>query len=410
MIVKCATAQLKPGMYIANPGLSQSGNPHIYLAEGLVSRAEDAEKIAEAFFDTYIDTEKGTYFIDNKDEKAAFESLFNALVFSGEENKNGSGRGGLDDMLTNFKAAENRYAALLASYREIAQKMMLVKNVDMDASQRLAESIVATEDNLLLALLLVSRMRQYDAYSYTHSLNVSILAAAVGRSLGFSECSQVVLGMAGMFHDVGKILIPDKILKKPGKLSRAEYAEIKRHPAYGREILQRQKNVPADVVGAAHEHHEHVDGGGYPQGLSGNAINPTSSLISILDTFDALRSDRYHREAINSHKAMCVVYSLKGKAFVPDLVDKVVKMAGIFPVGSIVVLKDGTKAIVTEQNPQNLLRPRVRIILDRSNRYCPVQDVDLMLQDPEGPYAIVDTLSNKECRVHVHALVERVQA
>ena len=403
MIVKCPLAKLKPGMYLSNPGLSQSSNPHVYLAEGVFNDVAGLRLLTGTFCETYIDTEKGSYFASHPDEKTELESIFNTLVFTDEERKEGTGS--LDDILANFKAAENKYVEFLGQYKAMAQKMASAKDVDLQVCERLVKSITDTEDKTLLAMLLVSRMRVYDAYSYTHSLNVSILAAIAARHFGFSEDVQTIFGMSGMIHDVGKIFIPDKILKKPKKLTGAEYAEIKRHPVYGMELLSKQKDLPSDVTQVAHKHHEQFDGSGYPLGLKGDEIGNTAALISIIDTYDALRSDRYYKEAVSSHKAICVVYSLKGKSFKPVMVDKLVKMIGIYPIGSIVVLKNGMKAIVSGQNSDNLLRPQVRVILDAANRHCDPMDVDLMREDDLGPFAIVDTLTQKECRVHVSALL-----
>ena len=403
MLVKTATSRLQPGMYIANPGLSQHGNPHVFLVEGIVRDNHHKQRIMDKYSDAYVDTENGTYFSHNKLEKDDFESLFQSLT--SDVTTEGDTANRLDVMLENFGKANAQYSELIDQYKLLAKSTESVSNIDVAACTRLARQLTQTQDNMLVAMLLVSRMREYDAYSYTHSLNVSLLSVVAARHLGFSEESQNLLGMSGFFHDVGKILIPDKILKKPGKLTAAEFAEIKKHPVYGREILMRQKDIPDEVVRAAHEHHENHDGSGYPNGLLHDRISRTASLISIIDTYDALRSDRYYKEAISAHKAICVIFNLKGKSFLPELVDRLVKTIGVYPVGSIVVLRSGQKAIVTEQNAGNLLRPRVRVILDGENRYCPPEDVDLKSEDADGAFGIVDTLTNKECRVHIASLV-----
>lgn len=403
MIVKCPISKLKPGMYIANPGLSGQSNPHVYLCEGLLADEASLEKIAQPYCDAYIDTEQGSYFEDHPEEKADFESLFNSIVFSG--GRDGNGEQSLDDILGNLRAADANYTEMLEQYKAIAKKMHGAQTVDVAACEKLTESLVVSEEKMLLALLLVSRMRTSDPYAYTHSLNVSMLGVMAARAMGYGQDTQLVFGMSGIFHDIGKTLIPDRILKKSGRLTTAEFEEIKRHPVYARKLLSQHRDMPEDVVHVAHEHHEHHDGSGYPRGMKGAEINRVAAAISVLDTYDALRSDRYYKEAVSSHKAICVVYSLRGKSFDPHLTDKFIKTVGIYPVGTIVALESGMKGIVTRQNGDNLLRPHIRVILDGNNRYCERRDVNLLDEDTKGPYAIKDTLTNKECRIHVSSLM-----
>ncbi|WP_243367794.1 HD-GYP domain-containing protein [Fundidesulfovibrio soli] len=390
-------------MYIANPGLSGQSNPHVYLCEGLLSDEASIEKIAPPYCDAYIDTEQGAYFNEHPEEKANFESLFNSIVFSGGRDDNGEHS--LDDILENLKAADANYSEMLEQYKAIARKMYGAQTVDVAACEKLTESLVVSEEKMLLALLLVSRMRTSDPYAYTHSLNVSMLGVMAARALGYGQDTQLVFGMSGIFHDIGKTLIPDRILRKSSRLTTAEFEEIKRHPVYARKLLSQHRDMPEDVVHVAHEHHEHHDGSGYPRGLKGPEINRVAAAISVLDTYDALRSDRYYKEAVSSHKAICVVYSLRGKSFDPQLADKFIKTVGIYPVGTIVKLESGMKGIVTRQNGDNLLRPHIRLILDGNNRYCERRDVNLLDEDSKGPYAIKDTLTNKECRIHVSSLM-----
>ncbi|MBI4804852.1 MAG: HD-GYP domain-containing protein [Desulfovibrio sp.] len=401
MIVKCATTQLKPGMYTTNPGLSQDGNPHIYLQEGVLKDQNAiAALLAEQYSEAYVETEAGTYFRKHPKEKELFESVFGPLASPSE---NDTDTPALQDMVGHIKKADAQYTKLVAQCKVLYKDLEASKNIDTEAWGMLAQTISETETEMVIPLALVSRMRQNDPYNYSHSLNVALLATLAGRRLGYSQEIQKRLGTAGLLHDVGKVLVSDKILQKPGRLTSAEYAEVKKHPVYGRDILLKKGNVPQEVVSVVYAHHENYDGSGYPQGLAGAEIDEFASIVSILDTYDALRSDRYYREGISSHKALCVIYNLRGKSFSPELVDKAVSMFGIYPIGSIVVLRSGQKAFVTQQNSDNLLRPRVRVILDADNAYCKQKDIDLMAEDNKR-FDIVDTLTNKQCRLHFQEL------
>ncbi len=401
MIVKIYTKELHPGMYVANPGLSQENNPHVYLQEGILSTPEQIQALlSNDMFEVFIDTDKGEYFLRNKQEKVRFETPYTLIATDKPEDVNTSAN--FDTLLSSLPSAEDHYCSMLEYVKKFTNQLIESRQVDVKTSEDHVHSIIEKSSDAGNALMFLSKLQSYDTYSYTHNLNVAIFSILFGKYIGLGQENLMTIGLAGLFHDIGKIMIPKKILMKPGKLTMPEYAEVKKHPIYSRDMLLKQPNIPEPVVRAVYEHHETYTGGGYPQGLKADRIAPAALLVGIVDTFDALTTDRCYKKAQHPHKALSVIFNLKGSAFSPAMVDRFVKFIGVYPVGSIVVLKNGKRAVVIEQNQASLLRPKIRVVLDENNRYCNFKDIDLLsTPEDESGMKIVDCLSYQECRINV---------
>jgi len=407
MIVKISVQDLRPGMRVTNPGLSQENNPHLLLVDCEITSDDQIDVIAKGGCrEVFIDTEKGDYFRIHQYEKAKFENPF--TVVSTDNPYEVNARTNFDAMADRLHDADSCLNALLEYSRTFAKRMAETRNIDLTRVEDFSGEIIEQTADLGDALLFLSKLKNYDDYSYTHNLNVAIISIMFGRFIGLGQDNLMILGLSGLFHDIGKVLIPAKILKKPKKLSALEFDEIKKHPLYSRDMLLGQKGVHDDVVRAAYEHHENFAGGGYPRGVSYSQIGRASSLITIVDTFDALTSERCYSKAVHAHKAMSVVFNLRGSSFAPALVDRFVKFLGVYPVGSVVALSDGTKAIVVEQNQDNLLAPKVRVVLGKNNRYMEPRDLNLMEESVAGVrLSIVECLSPGECRIKIQEYLSR---
>ncbi|MFP5223177.1 MAG: HD-GYP domain-containing protein [Acidobacteriota bacterium] len=409
MIVKIYTQDLKPGMHISNPGLSSENNPHIFLSETDITTEEQVIALQQSkFVEVFIDTEKGDYFKMNPQEKLRLETPFTIVSTNNPYEVNTSAN--FDDITNAINDAEKYYFELLEYVKTFTSRISDARNIALEDCQEFTNSIISHAGAFGNALIFLSKLKKYDEYSYTHNLNVAMFSILFGQYIGLGQNNLMVLGLSGLFHDIGKILIPERILKKPQKLTAAEYAEIKRHPTHSRDMLLRQKNIPADVIRTVYEHHEQFSGGGYPQGLRYNQIGRASSLISIVDTFDALTTDRCYSKALHAHKALSIIFNLRGSSFSPVLVDRFVKFIGVYPVGSIVVLSNGNKGVVIEQNQDNLLLPKIRVMLNKDNRYRKPKDIDLIRENASAsPLTIVGCMSHQECRIPVSEFVPQLK-
>jgi HD-GYP domain-containing protein (c-di-GMP phosphodiesterase class II) len=220
---------------------------------------------------------------------------------------------------------------------------------------------VRTNDDVLNNLLL---LKTFDDYTFTHSLNLAALGVLLGESLQMDQKNLELVGMAGILHDVGKCLVPKELIEKPGKLTADEFAVVQGHSMRGYEHLKNQKGLDPLVLRVVLEHHERIDGTGYPNGLSGKAIHPFSSLVSVVDIFDALTSDRVYHGRVSSHTALRTLFGMRDKAFPARIVDVFIKRLGLFPANSVVQLRNGCYAMVSRQIPDHPLHPEVIVFCD----------------------------------------------
>jgi len=249
----------------------------------------------------------------------------------------------------------------------------------------------------------ISKLKAFDEYTYTHCINVAILAVILGKKLGYSREKLEMLGIAGIFHDVGKAVVPENILNKPAKLTDAEMNVMRTHPLRGYRILRDQPGMPAEVLRGCLEHHEKFDGTGYPRGLKGDEISDFSRLLSVVDVYDALTSRRVYKEPMPPSKVLSLMYQWRVSDYHPNVVEEFIKSLGVYPVGSFVKLNNGTCAVVVDHNPLDPLRPTVRVAYDWSMRGVPLTTLDLT----ETPDVIItDVINPNEHNIDVYRLIQ----
>ncbi|HTP04136.1 MAG TPA: HD-GYP domain-containing protein [Nitrospirota bacterium] len=239
-------------------------------------------------------------------------------------------------------------------------------HVDKATSMRKMNTVVQTlVDNIIDnrdALLGLTNLKMYDEYTFTHSVNTSILAVSLGTFLSFTKPQLAALGVAGLMHDIGKIGVPIEIINKPGKLSDDEWEEVKRHPIEGALILADTPGVTKMAMVAAFEHHQHGDVRGYPRIDESLQRHPFSQIVSIADAYEALTAARvYYSVQMPAEKAIQILLSKRGTAFNPILIKAFVNMIGIFPIGTILKLDTGEAGLVVHQT-RDLMRPRVLLL------------------------------------------------
>jgi len=234
---------------------------------------------------------------------------------------------------------------------------------------KLAKEAVASSVSSILqspdAHLWLTQLKKKDKYTAQHSLNVSMLSIVLGRHIGLSTQELRNLGLCGMMHDMGKMLIPSAILNKPAELNPEELEIMKTHTTLGAELLKSSDNMFHGAIETALTHHERVKGQGYPQGLKNSDVSFYSNIVSIVDTYDALTSDRTYKKGLTHLEATKVLYQQAGEQFDRPLVGKFIESLGVFPPGCYVQLSDNQIALVLEVNEESKLRPRVMTIMDR---------------------------------------------
>ena len=260
------------------------------------------------------------------------------------------------------------------------RKLMAYASINRLFTSAVDEAVNGIVDSLKRnadAFLCLPRLRQREHYAYTHSVNVAALLAAYALHSGKDRETAVSYALAGIFHDLGKALLPVSLLCARRRLSETESALVKRHPMLGCELLAGLPGVRSEILMAALEHHERYDGSGYPKGISGDSISEIGHLSAIADSYDAISSRRPYKGALLPHKTLGVMYQMRQKQFHPELIEKFVRMVGVYPVGSVVELADGYRGVVTTSNPRNPARPVVTLSMDSGGRPMPLHECDL---------------------------------
>lgn len=377
------------GMYVLDTGLSWIDNPFLYSEEGpVVSKEKIKQIISEGYKEVFIDTNRGWSGAQvspehrvEKEIEAALELLASAklkerrekpkvpLVEPREKPK--------VPLREEIQVARKLYVDSIKLAHSFINDIRQGSQLDYKKSERFVEDAIDSVARNPDALISITKLRAFDEYTFTHSINVAVLSVAFGRRLGLSTYLLKPLGMSAMFHDVGKALIPSEILNKPGKLTDKEFGVIKDHPSKGYAILQAQHALSEEIIRGVIEHHEKFNGKGYPNGLSGDKISLFGSLITVADIYDALTSDRVYKKGMPANKALSIMYGMREQDFLPQLIEQFIKCLGIYPVGSFVRLSDKQCAIVIGSNPDKPLFPTVKIILDAKHRPRTPEIVDL---------------------------------
>jgi len=207
-------------------------------------------------------------------------------------------------------------------------------------------------------------LKLFDDYTYYHSVNVTVIAVIIGVSMNLNKASLCKLGLGALLHDIGKIFVPKDILGKEGKLTSEEFEIVKKHSMDGYEYLKNVKDFPGEANLAVRSHHEKFGGKGYPDGISGDKIPIFGRILTIADVFDALISDRPYRKALLPSDAVEYIIGNSGELFDPKIVDIFMEKVSPYPIGTYVMLSNGQKAIVVQNNPKFGLRPKVKVISD----------------------------------------------
>ncbi len=285
----------------------------------------------------------------------------------------------LADMATVRKLHAQASSAARIVWEQTAHEAVASAAAVRSVVDELAHAVSENRD----ALLALTAIHSTDEYTFTHMVNVSILTMVQARGLGIDGTLLREFGIAGLMHDIGKVSTPRDILTKPVELDDREIAVVRRHPVDGARILRSTRDMTPLAAVVAFEHHLRLDGTGYPAGVRRDSLNLATMLCSIADVYDAMRSKRHYQQAFPADRILEVYERGDGRAFERHLVRRFVQLMGLYPVGSLVRLNTGARAVVLRPSPEDPLRPRVRIVFSTDGRRLDAPyDVNLWEVEP----------------------------
>lgn len=440
MIKLVPAGELLPGMYVSDTGLSWVEKPYLYSKPGPLTEEAIKALRAKGFTSAFIDTEKGplaqlpaqsSVVLDRAMAKdiATEKKLIAEAIRVGKPSPDAPPGpaatatpgappspaapaapgataasaeplppGRTTPLREEMRVAKAVYDDSLNFARSFVQDVRLGRQVEYEKAQPLVEGIIDSVMRNEDALIGMKQLRASDEYTFTHSINVTVLSTIFGKYMGLSRKDLDELGRAALFHDVGKAKIPNSILNKPDRLTDAEFTVIKSHPIRGFELIHALHKASNEILKGILEHHEKHDGHGYPGGLAGGTVSRFARIISVADVYDALTSERVYKKGMLANQALKIIFGLREKDFAPHMVDQFIKCLGIYPVGSLVKLSSGLSAVVTGANQIHPLEPVVKIVLDHLMRPIPPHSIDLSSAPGrgEGKLKIVEVLDHKE--------------
>jgi len=365
VIRKIPVHRLVPGMYVAD--LHRGWLEHTLWRSRFLVRDEAMVNrlIEEGITEVSIDTERG---VDIPRPPSAEPRLVVAAptIVSRIERLKAKPQ-------TLSLGEERRRAGLLlreanATLKELMTDARLGRIVDIGKlepfAERMIESVMRNPD----ALAPLARLKLQGSYATEHALATTSLVVALARQQGLELAEIERLAMGTLVKDVGHAALDARLVAKPGQLSMDERAVMESHVEEGLAVLEATSRLAETSVAVILEHHERFDGSGYPFHMSGSDISNAGRMVAIVDTYDAMTSDRPYRRAVSPTIALGQIFDEGGHQFDAEVVAGFIRAIGVYPVGTLVRLESGHLAVVEELHPESLLSPQVRVIFHAGRR------------------------------------------
>lgn len=376
MIKKINVSELCPNMYIHD--LNCGWMEHNFLHNSfLVKEKHEIEKIiASGIRHVYIDTDRGSDIPEALSAEQVRTQLEARMQSLGQTLKHTAPK--QVTMQEELVKARRIFSEASSIVNTVLLDCRMGKQVELEKLEPIIASITGSIFRNPDAIVSLLKIKQADKYTFQHSVAVSTLLISFCRAMELDRATIELVGIGGLLHDIGKMKVPDRILNKPGKLTETEFDIMKKHVSYGCVLLENTPNLSPISISIAAEHHERYDGSGYPFGLKGDDISIFGQMASIVDVYDALTSNRVYHDGIEPTEVLKKMLEWSEHHFNTTLVHNFIRTIGIYPVGTLVRLESGYLGVVIEQNHDNLLNPKIRLIFNsRTLSYIKPRDLDL---------------------------------
>jgi len=377
MLRKLPIHSLQPGMHITSDVQAGLDYPLLYCAEGMLTCAADIDEIrsngyTEALVDLGRSDKQWLLLYGGSDEAVLSRVLADPPKIAASVPQ--------IMLWEELPQAKQLYTQTLHTAHRVMEDFKNSGQADIEAGNNAVAGIVESVSRNSNALLAISKLRTKDDYTFSHCVNVATEAVIFAKHLGYDGSTLQTIGLAGFFHDLGKMEIPLEILNSPRRLTAEEFSVMRRHPTIGYNHLKKIPGLSELVIQGSLEHHERVNGTGYPDGKKGHEISLAGKILAVVDVYDALSSRRVYKDPIAPHATLGLLYGMRGADFVPELVDRFIQCIGVYPPGSFVRLNNDYLAVVSQVDPEAPLRPQLMLIRDSSGRSVPPSLIDLQLQ------------------------------
>lgn len=392
MIRSLPLSQVAVGMYI----VGFQGNDQLGVKQQGLIQNEQTLRLMEQLgvISVLVDTARSK--IPLADEVEAAEEIENRLPVPNETPVATTRKTGCS-YSSELPKAQKLYKRTLQLHRNTIKSLKHGENINVAEVEKNAENFIDSVFRNPNAMSCVRLLKDKDDYLLEHAIGVTILMVIFARHLGYDGQVLNQLCVGSLLHDIGKVRIPDHILHKPGRLNEAELVIMQSHALYSREILMNTPGLGKISLIVAAQHHEKLDGSGYPFKLKGDQVSRFGRMIAICDIYDALTADRVYRDGMTAPQALKIINGLVPNELDGESVREFINCIGIYPVGSFVELTNGVIARI-EENNKNPLKPVVKFIYSiRLHAHVTMEIVDLSAYD--NHHKIVRAVRPEEYRL-----------
>ena len=377
---KVDVSEVEIGMYVSR--LDRPWLETRYLFQGFhINSASDIDELREQCEYVFIDPERGESPRQSMEPVAAnaLKDRFAEVFKKPTGHQRYPVLTSLEEELEVCQESRTRTLDVITNILdELKQGHSIKAQSVRQAVNSMIASIIRNPD----AFFWLTCLKDKDNYAYAHCVDACGLAVAFGRHLGFSRPDLENLAVGTLLFDIGKLQLPDELLKKPGRLTDKEYALIRRHVEFGVKMVSEMEGTNDEIISVVQHHHERHNGKGYPQGMPGHRIPVNGRIAALVDCYDAITSERAYSPAMSPYDAIQLIYEWRDKDFQADMVEQFIQCIGLYPTGTLVELSTGEVGIVVSQNRVRRLRPKIMLVLDKEKvayEFSPTLD---LIQDP----------------------------
>ena len=378
MLIRIHVKQLRLGMYVHELCGSWMDHPFWRGAFLLNDPSDLKTLLSTGLKEVWIDDSKGLGVEGGKDEKSVAAEIETTLAQADTAGPVVQRVNIAQEAARAIKICAKSKQAVTSMFKEARMGKALSSDDALPIVEEISTSVMRNPG----ALIGLARLKDKDDYTYMHSVAVCALMVSLARQLGLDDEQVRQAGLAGLLHDVGKMMVPLSILNKPGKLTDAEFDTMKGHPAEGHKILLEGIGIGDAALDVCLHHHEKVDGSGYPEHLTDTQISLFAKMGAVCDVYDAITSNRPYKNGWEPAESLRKMAEWSKGHFDTTIFHAFVKSVGIYPIGSLVKLESGHLGVIIEQTEKSLLTPILMVFFSiKSNSRISPKILDLSKSD-----------------------------